>query len=159
ALRPLLEARQIRITFPAIGTRFDDFRARCAGIPESSLHFYPRCGRDDFLALMASHDVYLSSARSDSSPASLIEAMALGLVPVAADIDGIREWMAADNGFAFPEGDAAELRSIVRRLLDGAVDCTAMVERNVRAVRDRAVFEDNIARTIEIMRGLCNRRG
>lgn len=63
--------------------------------------------------LYRSHDVYISTARSDSSSVSLLEAMSQKLYPVVTDIPGNREWLAADQHF-FPNGDAEALAERIK---------------------------------------------
>jgi glycosyltransferase involved in cell wall biosynthesis len=107
---------------------------------------------------MASHDVYLSSAVSDSSPATLIEAMGLGLIPICGDIPGIREWLQEDRGYVFDLYSADQLRNRIAALIDSGDAHGEMRERNLARVKESAIFEDNIAQTIAIMRELIEER-
>lgn len=64
-------------------------------------------------ALYRSADVYVSTARSDGTSISLLEAMASGPVPIVTDIPGNRQWVTAATGHRFPVGDARALASAV----------------------------------------------
>lgn len=159
ALAPLLERGQVEVTFPAFGSEYNSFRQEAATLVQSGLGFYQRLPRAEFLASFSQHDVYLSAAFSDSSPVSLIEAMALGLIPVAMDIPGVREWLTEESGFRFVHCDAGDLRSVIERLVSEGDPFEEMRRRNLERVRREALFEDNVARQIEIMKGLAAHRG
>ena len=154
ALRPLIEDGRLRLTFPDFGPLAADFRRVCGSLVGRGVELYERTPRRGFMPYVASHDVYLSASRSDSSPASLIEAMALGLIPVAADITGVREWLSDDNGFLFRQDDEAALRARIKSLIESGDTCERMRRRNLERVKNEALFEDNIAETIGIMRDL-----
>jgi len=185
ALREMIIRGEATVTFPAFGSRYERFRRRAEGMglrvvsleagaardgtgteadPRGAVCCYEKRNRDGFLALMAAHDVYVSAARSDSSPATLIEAMALGLAPVAADIPGVREWLTPESGFAFRPGDAESLRTILARLATGeagGAECAldGLRRRNREQVEREAIFEDNIAAQLAVMRALCGKAG
>ncbi len=157
SLRDFISRGDIGLTVPARGSLSKQFRQATSDLAEEGVSFYPRLDRSSFLRLMAQHDVYLSAARSDSSPVSLIEAMALGLVPVVADIPGVREWLSPQTGFGFQQGQAASLRAVLQRLLNAEDSWTRMRRSNLTRVKAEALFEDNVARTIAIMREVAGR--
>lgn len=90
-------------------------------------------------------DVYVSTSRSDSTSVSLLEAMACGLPPVITDIEANREWITdGENGLLFPVGDSRALaEAVVRMLTDGALAARAR-ERNLRLVKEKALWKDNM---------------
>jgi len=114
--------------------------------------------REAFLEYISRHDIYLSSAISDSSPASMIEAMGLGLIPVAADIPGIKEWLTPETGFAYELYNSEQLKNIITCLLDSGDHFEKLRRDNLEKVKNEALFENNVARTIEIMRRLVAAR-
>lgn len=57
-------------------------------------------------------DVYVSTATSDTTSVSLLEAMSQKLYPVVTDIPGNREWLTSDRCL-FKVGDAADLAAKV----------------------------------------------
>ncbi len=90
--------------------------------------------------------VYVSTARSDSTSVSLLEAMAAGCFPVVTDIAGNREWIRhEENGLLFPCGNAEALA----RCLERACTESALRERavpiNRQLVAERACWERNMA--------------
>ena len=89
--------------------------------------------------------VYVSTARSDSTSVSLLEAMAAGCFPVVTDIAGNREWIRhEENGLLFPCGNAEALaRCLERAATDGALrDRAAPINRSL--VAERACWERNM---------------
>ena len=152
SLKDLIDSGKIRLTFPAFGSGYESFAAAAAGLVGDRLHCYEKLPRDEFIEMMASHDVYLSAARSDSFPVTLIEAMALGLIPVVADIPGVREWLPEGAGYTFPPRRAAELRSIVAGLVERGDPHQQMRRDNLERVRGCCLFEENIGRQIRLMR-------
>ena len=155
ALQPLLSNGCVQLTFPSFGIDASKFREQVADKLGKSVHLYDRQPREQFLKFMAEHDVYLSASRSDSSPASLIEAMALGLFPIAADIPGVREWLTNNNGRLYTQDDEQELRSVINTLVEQKEDFNAVRKSNLDRVREDAIFEKNVATQIEIMRKLA----
>jgi len=146
---------KIELTLAGFGALLDDIKAQSQRLTGGRVRFYDRLSRDAYMALLAGQDVYLSAARSDSSPASMLEAMGLGLIPVVGDIPGIREWIDERAGYRFPLRDHAALRGVFEHLLTGNDDMAALRGRNVKRIEREAVFEDNIARTIAIMAELA----
>jgi glycosyltransferase involved in cell wall biosynthesis len=152
SLREFIANGAVRLTIPSWGARQEQFKQAAAGLPESGITLYERIDRASFLRMMADHDVYLSAARFDSSPVSLIEAMALGLIPVAADIPGVQEWLNPQAGFLYPPDSTESLRSIINTLLSSGDDFEDMRQANLAKVKAEALFEDNVGRTIAIMK-------
>lgn len=129
--------------------------ARELGV-ESRITF---AGRLEHWRLMEELDkaaVYVSASLSDSTSVSLLEAMARGLVPVAGDIPGNREWIENEvNGLLFPPGDHAALSRRLLELAGGTVDTRAMIERNLELVRNKGCWQDNMAQVEKAFLGLA----
>jgi len=58
-------------------------------------------------------DIYVSTALSDTTSVSLLEAMSQKLYPIVTDIPGNREWLTSDRHF-FKPGDAADLAGKIK---------------------------------------------
>ncbi len=151
ALAPMLTAGIVSLTVPEWGSLAGRFRSVCKELGLDGVKFYPRQSRDKFMSLLVAHDVYLSSALSDSSPASLIEACGLGLIPVCVDIPGVREWVDNDSGFLVRPRDDESLRQAIGHILDSPDNCAALRRNNHERVKREAIFENNIAQTITAM--------
>jgi len=159
SLAPLINDARIEITFPEFGGRIEDFRSRAHELCNDRVKYYPKMRRADYLAFLAGQDVYLSGAISDSSPVSLIEAAGLGLIPIAAAIPGVQEWMSPESGFLFDVSKADSLRMIVAEVIDRFAGLGEMRKRNLAQVKAEAVFEKNITETIQVMRELAGGGG
>jgi len=158
ALAPMINTGLVEVTFPSFGSLSGHFRLSAKPLVGDGLRFYDPLDRPDFLKLMAEHDVYLSAAISDSSPVSLIEALALGLIPVAANIPGIREWLGRKNGYPYELFDAAGLQKVIGDIVQGRDNHAEMRERNLEFVKRKGIFEENIAESIGMMRSLAAER-
>jgi L-malate glycosyltransferase len=91
--------------------------------------------------------VYVSPALSDGASASLLEAMATGLVPVVTRIEANTDWVEqGHNGLLFPPGSEKELAGALRRALeDGALAARARAENPAR-VAEEADLERCVSR-------------
>ncbi len=58
-------------------------------------------------------DIYVSTALSDTTSVSLLEAMSQKLYPIVTDIPGNREWLTSDRYF-FKSGDVADLAGKIK---------------------------------------------
>lgn len=158
ALASLIIDGLVSLTFPAFGSLVDAFKKDSYKLVGDRIRYYDRLSRADFLDLMAGHDVYLSAARSDSSPVTLIESMALGLIPVCADIEGVKEWLNDESGFLYAPDDKRGLNDLMKMFVSDDSDYGEMRRTNLERVRREAVFEQNVAEQIEIMKSLAGGR-
>jgi glycosyltransferase involved in cell wall biosynthesis len=111
------------------------------------------------LPLLSQKDLWLEFARStlsvsisthDGTPNTLLEAMALGCLPICGDIESIHEWITPnENGLlvnpADPEGLAA---AILRGLVDFQLRETA-AQKNLKRIRENASIERTQQKIIE----------
>lgn len=158
SLRDMIVSDKIELTFPSFGSLFESFREKGRELVQDKIRYYDKCDRDEFLTMISHHDIYLSASLSDSSPVSLIEAMALGLIPVVGDIPGIREWLNSKNGFRFDLHDRQSLQRIIQLLLDADHEFEEMRVSNREKVVMNAIFENNIADQIMIFEKLLKRK-
>jgi glycosyltransferase involved in cell wall biosynthesis len=158
ALAPMLRAGIVSLTVPSWGSLLDSFKNKATELGVKNVQYYDLLERDEFMRLMAQHDVYLSASNSDSSPASLIEACGLGLVPVCADIPGVREWISGESGFSFEPRGEESLRQSIARILESTDNLTALRIRNHERVKREAVFENNVADTITALGSIAGGR-
>ncbi len=88
----------------------------------------------EVVAHLAAADVYVSAASSDGTSASLLEAMAVGPLPVVTRIDANVPWVRhGDNGLLFEVGDAGDLaRALQRSVDDGALRAKARRDNRAR---------------------------
>ena len=86
--------------------------------------------------LLAAGDIAISIAESDGASLALLEALALGCVPVVSDIPANRPWVTDGvNGVVVPIEPGAVAAGIMRAR---ALDAATVAEANRVIVRDRA---------------------
>ncbi len=154
ALGPLLRDGTVTATFPDFGSLAMKFKWEVSKAGYRGINFYEKKNRVSFLKLMAEHDVYLSGALSDSSPVSLIEAMALGLIPVVAGIPGIREWAGDGGAIVFDIVEPTDLADKIREIVSDNYAHSQMRLRNLERVRENGIFEKNVAVRVDLMKQL-----
>jgi len=119
------------------------------GIPGEVTGWLPERELHDRLA--NSH-IFISSSLSDSTPVSLLEAMALGAFPVVSDLPAKGEWVVDGlNGLLFDPSCPAELA----RKLEECFARPGLVQRarelNRSLVRERADWERDFDRFLEVV--------
>ncbi len=159
SLENYIKSGEIKITFPSWGSQFSSFKQKAESISKENISFYEKINRKDYLKFFASHDLYLSNAQTDSSPVSLIEAMALGLIPITADIEGVKEWLGDKNGFRFKENTPSDLQKIIAEIINSCDLYEYMRKMNLGRVKEKGLFEKNIKAHIEILRDQAGRNG
>jgi glycosyltransferase involved in cell wall biosynthesis len=92
--------------------------------------------------LLAAADVYVSVAESDGASIALLEAMALGSVPVVSDIAANRLWVEDGVNGVLVDIDPTSIADGVRRAL--ALDRADVRRRNLEVVTARADRERNL---------------
>ena len=158
ALKPLLNEKKVKVTLPEFGSLLSEFEKECSEYLGDSVILYKQMSREEFMPFMSQFDIYLSASLSDSSPISLIEAMALGLIPVAGDIPGVKEWLNPLNGFTFSLEDSKQLGNIISQIIENKNTYSEMRQTNLREVQKRGIFEENIRRQIELMHQLIEEK-
>lgn len=94
-------------------------------------------GPDELPGVVASADVVVQMTESDSTPASLLEAMASGLPAVCGEAPSLDEWVAQGNGAELvPPGDVEALAGALAKVLGDAGLRRAYGERNRRVVHE-----------------------
>ncbi len=107
---------------------------------------------DELPSWFRAADAYVSCARSDGTSISLLEAMATGLPVIVTDIPSNREWVTEpDNGWLVPIGSAEEVAAAMLRVSNlTAQERHAISERNQRVVAERADWDKNFPRLLEM---------
>ncbi len=118
----------------------------------SALRFLGGATDGELLSALHEATYYLSAAHSDGASASLLEAMATGLLPIVSDTAANREWLVPEqDALLFPPGDAAALA----RALESAFAWPAWAEdglaRNLALVAERANAATNLRRLRDLL--------
>lgn len=99
----------------------------------------------------ASSEFFVSLTRSDGAPSSLLEAMALGAIPIVSDTAPNREWVThGENGFLVPLDDRDLALKVFREALSTPPNLRdEMRQINKEIVRNRGSFQKNMTRALE----------
>ncbi len=100
----------------------------------------------DYRRTLLESDVYVSTALSDSTSVSLLEAMAAKLACLVTEIPGNGEWVTVmENGLTFVPKNDEVLAFLIGKLLDDPELLMQLGERAFEKVSARAVWENNMA--------------
>jgi glycosyltransferase involved in cell wall biosynthesis len=106
--------------------------------------FHGRLEEGDTVRLMAAADVYVSVAESDGVSIALLEALALGCLPVVSDIPANRCWVRdGENGVLVPIDPRGIAEGIERAV---SLDRAAVRRTNLELVRADGDRSRNLAR-------------
>jgi len=112
---------------------------------ENYVEFKGVVPREMLLKYYQDSDIYVSTALSDSTSVSLLEAMNFGLIPIVTDIPGNREWIEeGKNGFLFPMSDHKVLAEKIIQVINEFTVWSAFREKNEAIIKSRAIWEDNM---------------
>lgn len=101
-------------------------------------------------------DVYVSSALSDGTSVSLLEAMACGLPVVVTNSFGNTEWVKpGQNGWLVSPGDPAALAAALDEALTSPSHLARMKQANVALARARADWNQNFPELLQLFQRLA----
>lgn len=115
------------------------------------IEFAGRIEHEEMPRWLASADIYVSTALSDSLHISLLEAMACGLFPIVTDIAANHSWIDSDkNGYLVPVGKP---KILAERILDAIKNDKLRKEcreRNFETICKRGNWLEGMAQLKEI---------
>jgi len=126
---------------------------------DREVRFLGRLDEDGVARALRSADVYVTCASSDGASLGLLEAMATGLLPIAADIPANRAWIRdGENGLLFrPDAPDALAEALLRAAHDPSLRWKAR-EANPRIVEERASLKSGITMILSIYNSLLEMR-
>lgn len=146
---------QLELHVAGDGAQAAALQQRHSEVPARFLGWLPPEALED--ELRAAH-IYVSTARSDSTSVSLLEAMAAGCFPVVTDIAGNREWVRhGENGLLFPCGHEAALAQCLERACADAAWRERAAAANRTLVVERASWEHNMRSVEQVFLELVER--
>lgn len=155
ALERVPAARRLRICILMASRRMRDALAGEFG--GLGCEVLPRLAYEDLLALFARSRLAVSASDVDGTPGFLVEAMAMGALPVHSDMESVRDWIThGDNGLLFPVADIDALaRCLERALADDALVAHAGAANWAIAEQrlDRARIRVQVRGIVERLRG------
>jgi glycosyltransferase involved in cell wall biosynthesis len=109
-------------------------------------------GQSEVADILGCGDVYVSFSAYDGIPNSVLEAMACGLVPIAADLPQLREWIEHGvSGYIVPQNDTGGLASVVSSLYKHREMLPQVSARCIEKIQRRASYELCSARTRQLL--------
>ncbi len=112
-----------------------------------AVDFLPHIPRPQMADLFRQAALAVSPSEHDGTPNTLLEAMACGCLPIAGDIEALREWITpGENGFLFDPGDASALAACIVSGIEHADLREEAAKKNARLVADRAEYGVSMAR-------------
>lgn len=152
------ERPDARLILLGDGSRNDEIRTLIRERSlESVVHAPGRVGYADLPDYFRAANVYVSSALSDGTSVSLLEAMATGLPVVVSDSYGNLEWVEAGvNGELARPGDPESLADAMVAVVADTGRAARMRESNVAVARDRADWSRNFPQLAELVESLAS---
>lgn len=142
------KGRRVKLLLVGDGSDRAKLCERSAAFPEGTVLF-PGFMSDVEKALWCMDVQVNASTESETSSLSLLEGMSIGLPAVVSDVGG-NPCLVEDgeNGFVFPNRDAAALSAAIERLMESPERCAEMGKRAVEIYHERFTGEI-YARNIE----------
>ncbi|MBI4317901.1 MAG: glycosyltransferase family 4 protein [Chloroflexi bacterium] len=152
------ERPQVRVILVGSGPLEQDYRTR---LERSALtHHVHFAGHVDEAAMaeyLNAADLYVTTALSDGTSASMLEAMACELPVVVSDAPAYFEWVEEGiNGLIVSRGNSKELATAISDLLSKPELRRKMAELNLRIARERADWDQNFDKLEMIYRQLVS---
>lgn len=129
-----LERRDAHLALAGTGPLLEPMRRLAAdlGIAERT-HFLGY--RRDIPALLRAATALILPSQQEGLPRSILEALALGVPVIGADIRGVRDLLAEGAGLLVPVGDVAGLTRAMRRMIDDREAARAMAARGLEQAK------------------------
>ena len=120
------------------------------------VRFVGRVSQMEVAELLGMSDVYVSTALSDSTPVSLLEAMACCLPVVITDLEATREWIRDGvNGFFIRSMDFRALADRILFLLENRNVGRKFGSVSMRIVKEKADYEKEMGKMEQLYRKLA----
>jgi len=112
---------------------------------QTNVEFLGRLSEEDVVQVLSEADLYLSTSLSDSASIALLEAMAVGLLPIVSDIAGNREWITDGvNGFLVDPHDTDGLAAGITLALRRFNWRQEVCQQNKEIVKRRALRKNQM---------------
>jgi alpha-maltose-1-phosphate synthase len=163
AALPLLKQGLVALDFYGDGPELAGLRVKASkeGV-ETAVSFAGWVPHTELEARLAKTDVFAFPSIREFGGAVVLEAMAMGLVPIVVDYGGPGEHVSPTTGIALPLGPPAELvahlRAALQRLLDAPATVRPMGERARARVLKSFTWEAKAAQVLEVYGWVLGRR-
>jgi len=114
---------------------------------QQHVNLLPKLPPAELAELYRRAQLMVSPSTHDGTPNTLLEAMACGLLPVAGDLDSIREWVTpGENGLLVDPADAHALAAVILRGLSDAALRNKAALHNSTLIAERADYYTEMRR-------------
>jgi len=125
---------------------------------QANVEFLGRLSAKEVVQILSEVDLYLSTSLSDSASIALLEAMAVGLLPIVSDIAGNREWITDGvNGFLVDPHDSDALAERITLALRRVEWRRKVCQQNKEIVKRRALRRNQMDIVEQAYRKLVSR--
>lgn len=122
---------------------------------EEEVVFTGKLDEQELVELLSKAHIFVSAAITDTTPNSLLEAMALGAFPVLSDLGIYREWIVEGiNGYYFKRGDAFDLANKLLLVIQNRHSLDRALEINKEIAMQHANWEENFKNFLNLLRGV-----
>ena len=137
------------------GPEFERLRSEAASLGVGDcVTFHGHVDEQEVERYLARAHCYVSVAESDGVSIALLEAMALGAIPVISDIAANRRWVEDNVNGSIVSIDAPSIADGIQRAL--LLDQASVGASNYRQIRDRADRETNLSACETLLSGLVS---
>lgn len=163
AAADLLRAGQASLTIVGDGPMMASLRHQVERLGVAhAVSFAGWVDHRDIPQLVGDRSVFLFPSIREFGGGAVIEAMALGLVPIVVDYGGPGEIVSSDSGFRLPLGDRAALvaqaRSLLSEIAAGAHDLAAIAARGRDRVERLYTWQRKATQLVEVYAWLHGQR-
>jgi len=101
-------------------------------------HGPTKLSHDEILTLFESSILYVGHSLSDGISTSMLEAMAMGAIPIQTNTSCAEEWITdGETGFLITPEDSTALKAAVKSVLSGEFDVESARRKNYEVIDDR----------------------
>lgn len=147
------EGLPLTLTFVSGGPLLEERRRHAATLRLGDVvTFVPQVDHARMPEILAAADVYISASTSDGTSSSLLEALAVGILPVVSRIRANADWVRdSENGFTFAVDDLDDLTRALRRAFDDREVRRRAWRDNPLLARDRGDERKNSDRMLALV--------
>ncbi|WP_201773070.1 glycosyltransferase family 4 protein [Gemmatirosa kalamazoonensis] len=162
AAAPLVRAGKLTLDLIGDGPQAPELRALAAreGVPESSFAGWVK--HTELKQRLSQSHVFAFPSIREFGGAVVLEAMALGLVPIVVNYGGPGELVSERTGYALPIGRRAEIVARLRATLDELVADPERIRPMGRRARERVfhhfTWDAKATQTVEVYRWVLGQR-
>jgi glycosyltransferase involved in cell wall biosynthesis len=127
---------------------------------EQAVTLLPHQSRSEMADLFRGSRVAVSPTTHDGTPNTLLEAMACGCLPIAGDLESLREWIVpGENGFLISPADPHDLADAILQAIGQPELLNQAEEQNLNLINERALYPQVMAQAKAFYQDLISQVG